>query len=180
VKTDFEGDWDLDYDPLNSLKNALSELNRSQVLWWTLRSENLLDRVHYPVTLSADEWSSEILSLDQLVVEGFVETWLRQTARSVGRTLRPEFRSLRLLEECLIGFGFEEEHARQIAEPFRNLHDMRSKLKGHASGKEAIKIKEAVLNEYRSYREHFRALSKKCDNSLGILREAFGKMRSTK
>jgi len=75
--TDFEGTWHLEYDPLDSLKNAVSDLNRDQVPWWTLRSEKLRDQVHYPVTSSADEWATEILNLDQLVVEGFETKWLR-------------------------------------------------------------------------------------------------------
>src|SRR6185312_15144701 len=68
--TDFEGEWDLEYDPLNSLIQAIGDLNLDQVPWWTLRAENLRDQLHYPVTTSADEWATEILNLDQLVVEG--------------------------------------------------------------------------------------------------------------
>jgi hypothetical protein len=179
VKTDFKGDWDLDYDALISLKNELSRLDRQKVPWWTLRSENLLDRVHYPVSSSVDEWANDILQLDQLVIEGFEVKWLRKTAQSVRRTLEPQFRSVRLLEECLIGLGFEEDHARQVTEPFYSLHDMRSKLKGHAAGEEAVKIRKAILTKYSSYREQFRALCESCDKSLRTLSEVFEKVAPT-
>ncbi len=180
VKTDFEGKWDLEYDPLSSLRTALLELTREGVRWWTLRSAKLPDQVHYPATSSADEWSNEILHLDQLVVEGFDEPWLRKTAQSVGRTLEPKFRSVKLVEECLIGLGFEEEHALQITEPFRNLHNMRSKLKGHAAGEDAAKIRQAALAGYGTYRAHFRSLCERCDKSIRTLSEAFGGTFSTK
>jgi hypothetical protein len=180
VKTDFEGDWDLDYDPLISLRTALLELSRKSTPWWTLRSAKLPDQVHYPATSSSDEWSNEILQLDQFVVEGFEETWLRKTAQSVGRSPDPKFRSVKLIEECLIGLGFEEEHASQITEPLRNLHNMRSKLKGHAAGEEAAKVRQAALAEHGSYRAHFRVLCEKCDKSIRILTEIFEKIRLDK
>lgn len=176
IKTDFEGEWDLEYDPLSSLRTALLELSREGVRWWTLRSAKLPDQVHYPATSSSDEWSNEILHLDQLVVEGFEELWLRKTAQSVGRTPEPKFRSVKLLEECLIGLGFEEEHALQISEPLRGLHNMRSKLKGHAAGKESDRIKQAVLAEHGSYRAHFRALCDSCDKSIRTVTEVFQKI----
>jgi hypothetical protein len=175
-KTDFEGRWDVDYEPLSSLKDAVRELHRQQVQWWKLRSKNLVDQVHYPATSSADEWSNEILHLDQLVVEGFEEKWLRQKAQSLGRTPDPRFRSLKLAEECLIALGFEEDHSRKITDPFHQVHDLRSKLKGHASGAEAMAIKQKVLSEYKSYRMHFRALCSECDDSIRTMTEALKKL----
>jgi hypothetical protein len=82
-KTDFEGSWDIKIDSLNELKHLLLDLKTREVPWWTLRSEKLIEQVHYPVTSSTDEWSNEILLLDQLVVEGFEEKYLRQKAESL-------------------------------------------------------------------------------------------------
>ena len=36
-----------------------------------LSSEDAIDRSHYPITASPDEWANEILHLDQLIVEPF-------------------------------------------------------------------------------------------------------------
>lgn len=170
-KTDFQATFDLEYDPLNSLKAAARELNRQQVPWWTLRSEKLLGQAHYPVTSSADEWLTEILVLDQLLVEGFEGKWLRKKVQSLGRTPGPAFGSLKLVEECLIALGFEEGRARKITAPLHEIHNLR-KLKAHASGKEAIAIKQKVLAEHGSYKEHFRALCSKCDDSVRTVTEA--------
>jgi hypothetical protein len=171
--TDFKGSWDEEYDPLNSLKDKLRSIRRQGFEWWKLRSENLMDQVHYPATTSADEWSNEILHLDQLLVEGFVDKWLRQKATTLGRTPDPRFRSLKLIEECLIALGFEEEHARKITAPFHLLHELRSKIKGHALGEEANQIKKRTLASHGSYRNHFRTLVHECDESLHEIIEAF-------
>jgi hypothetical protein len=165
-KTDFLGEWDLEYDPLNSLKEKLRELNRKQVPWWTLRSKNLMDNVHYPATSSPDEWANEILHADQLVVEGFEERWLRKKVEDLGRTPDSQFKGLKLVAECLIGLGSEEERAMNTIKPLQTLHFLRSKVKGHASGEEALSIKQGVLSTHGSFRNHFRQLLSECDNSM--------------
>jgi len=171
--TDFEGSWHLEYDALNSLLQAIGDLNRDQVPWWTLRSEKLKDQLHYPVTASADEWASEMLNLDQLVVEGFETKWLRTTAQSLGRTPDVRFASLRLMEECLSALGFQEDGAKKIVAPLREVHDLRSKVKGHASGNEGAALKKQILKEYGSFKEHFRNLCQRCDESIRALMEVF-------
>lgn len=171
--TDFQGEWHLEYDALNSLRQAIGDLNRDQVPWWTLRSEKLRDQLHYPVTASADEWAGEILNLDQLVVEGFETKWLRTTAQSLGRAPDISFGSLKLVEECLIAMGFEEGDARRVVAPLRDAHNVRSKVKGHASGKDGTALKKEVLKEHGSFKEHFRNLCQRCDESIRAITEAF-------
>jgi hypothetical protein len=175
-KTDFEGTWHLEYDPLNSLKSAFGDLNRDQVPWWTLRSQKLSDQLHYPVTPAPDEWANEILNLDQLVVEGLEAKWLRDTARSLGRTPDVIFASLKLVEECLLALGFAEGHAKAVVAPLKEAHDLRSKAKGHASGKEGAAIKRQILNDHGTYKDHFRELCQRCDESVRVITEAFRKL----
>jgi hypothetical protein len=177
LKADFEGSWDLDYDALDSLKGIARELSRRMVPWWTLRSEKLLDQLNYPVTLSADEWANELLHLDQLVVEGLEEKWLREHAHSLGRKPDPTLRSLKLLEECLVGKGFEVEHARQLTIPLHEAHNLRSKLKGHASGEEATEMKRDLLRTHQTYSQHFRDLCRRCDESMRTIHDAFDRGR---
>jgi hypothetical protein len=174
--TDFEGEWHLEYDPLNSLNVIVGDLHRDQVPWWTLRSDKLREQLHYPVTSSADEWANEILHLDQLIVEGFETKWLRNKAQSLGRTPDPTFRSLRLVEECLIAVGFAEEDAKNLVAPLKETHDLRSKAKGHASGAEAAAIKRQILNEHGEYKRYFRLLCQRCDESIRAIAEAFQKI----
>ncbi|HEY6349511.1 MAG TPA: hypothetical protein VI636_08895 [Candidatus Angelobacter sp.] len=176
-KTDFEASWDIDYDPLESLKEVCRYLKRKQMPWWTLRSDDLLDRVHYPVTSSADEWANEILQLDQLVVEGFETKWLRNKAQELERTPDPQFGSLKLVEECLIALGFSDDDAKKAMEPLKTLHDLRSKLKGHASGKDALVIKRKALSDSGSYSKHFRSLCANCDESIRRIKEPLNKLK---
>jgi hypothetical protein len=143
------------------------------VPWWTLRSEQLSEQVQYPATSSPDEWANELLHLDQLLVEGFEEKWLRQKAQERGRRVERQYRSLRLVEECLISLDFEEDHARKVMSPLHEVHTLRSKLKGHATGTEAVSIKQKVLKEHRSYRAHFQILCAACDESIRAITEAF-------
>jgi hypothetical protein len=174
--TDFEGNWFSEYDPLSSLKQKIRELDHLQVAWWTLKSEKTLNQTHYPVTASADEWASEIMQLDQLVVEGFEAKSLRNTAKSLGRLPDPNFASVKLVEECLIGLGFSEPDAASIVAPLKTVHALRTKLKGHASGNEAETIKQQILGEHRNYKEHFRALCAQCDESIQMITEALKKL----
>ena len=154
----------------------VSDLHRDQVPWWTLRSDKLREQLHHPVTSSADEWANEILHLDQLIVEGFETKWLRSKAHSMGRTPDPTLRSLRLVEECLIALGFAEDDAKNLVAPLKETHDLRSRVKGHASGNDAAAIRKQILNQHGDYKEHFWALCKRCDESIRTIAEAFQKI----
>jgi hypothetical protein len=179
-KSDFEGEfWD-QYEPLSSLKHRLHQIDKRKVAWWTLRSGDLMERVHYPATPSPDEWADEILALDQLLVEGFEEKWLRQRAVMLGRAPEQQWRSLKLLEQCLVGLGFEEGHAARIVAPLREVHDLRSKLKGHATDNARRELRSKAISEYGSYRAHFTSLCGKCDSSFEQIVEAFRELGTAK
>jgi hypothetical protein len=179
-KSDFKGEWWDEYEPLSSLKQRLREIDKRKVPWWTLRSADLMERVHYPATPSPDEWADEILALDQLLVEGFEEKWLRQRAVALGQVLEPQWRSLRLLEQCLVGLDFEQDQAARTVAPLREVHDLRSKLKGHATDNARRELRSKAISEHGSYRAHFTSLCGECDSSLQQIIEAFRELGSTK
>ena len=83
-RTDFKGEWHSEYDAIQSVREIINRLNESNAPWWAHRSERLVERIHYPVTNSVDEWCNEILNLDQLVVEGLKSSWLRRRAEELG------------------------------------------------------------------------------------------------
>jgi hypothetical protein len=172
-KTDFEGEFYEEDDALESLKRKLYELTAANVEWWVLRDPHAIDKVHYPYTTSKDEWAEEILNLDQLLVEGFEEKWVRRKARDLGRNPDDKFRSLKLIEECLVGVGFDEAHARELLGPFHEVHNLRSKLKGHTSGQEAAQIRKDALRDFGSLRKQFENLCARCDDSLKTIINAF-------
>ena len=170
--TDFKGEFYKGYDSLISLKNRLSKLNEDDVDWWKLRDKNAPDKVHYPYTDSEDEWAEEILNLDQLLVEGFEEAWLRKKAKEFGCKPDDRLRSLKLIEAIIIKDGFEKDHAKEIMSPFHIVHNLRTKLKGHAVGSDAKTERRNAISEFGSYKRHFEKLCADCDKSLEIVTNA--------
>ena len=173
IKRDFEGQFYQQYDPLSSLKYKLEKLDSLNVKWWKLRDRDAIKKVHYPFTTSKDEWAEEILNLDQLVIEGFEKKWLKARVKILGRSLEENFGSIMLIAECLIGINFEEEDARQTISSFREIHNLRSKVKGHTSGQEADILRKTALQKFGSFRKHFEYLCAECDESLDVLINAF-------
>ncbi|MGH9427553.1 MAG: hypothetical protein ACRD2L_14775, partial [Terriglobia bacterium] len=172
-RTDFLGEWDLDYDPLISLKEVIRELREAKAPWWRLKSKDLVRKVQYPVTKSADEWAKEIQSLDKLLNEGLETKELRQQAERLGRTIDDQWKSLKLTEEVLLGLGYDADQVQEILAPLRELSALRNKVSAHASDAEAKKRKKQILKEHGSFVVHFRSLCKSCDETMGRLRGIF-------
>lgn len=158
------------YSPLAKLKDKLRSL---QCKWWRIPTPDVIKRAQSPVTESNDEWRNEILNLDQLLVEGFKEKWLRKKAEELRRAPKRCYGSLKLLEECLIGLDFEEDRARSTIAPLQELHHLRSKLRSHASGETAQKLKAEAFAEHGNYHNHYKNLVTQCDETMQILVEAF-------
>ena len=176
-KTDFEGSWDREYDPLTSLKEQLSDLGTQKCGWWELRDKNLIVKAQYPFTESRDEWAEELLNLDQLLVEGLVAKSLRKKAKLLGRNSAikelekksgSSLRELKLLEQCLVGSGMQASVAAETMAPLHELHNFRSIFKGHATGNAKMKqaIEKELLKKHKLHRLHFRSLCEDCDKSL--------------
>lgn len=172
-QTDFQGTWYEGYDALPSLKHRLREIAKAGAGWWVLGDEKLIDKVQYPATASRDEWAEEVLGLDQLLVEGFDQKWLKTKATELGEAPDARLRQLKLIECCLQRLDFEEEHAHEIMTPFHDLHNLRSLVKGHRTGSDAEAAAKSALTEFESYRNHFRDLCQRLDESLAIISEAF-------
>jgi hypothetical protein len=171
--TDFEGQWYDEYDPLPALKTRLRGLVETNCPWWSLPNLGQLDEVHYPVTTSRDEWANEIMALDQLLVEGLDQKWLKAKAIDLGSTPSATMRQLKLLECCLVQLGFEEDHAHDLMSPFHELHILRSLVRGHRWSSEASNESRRVLKEFREYKTHFMSLCQRCDESLKIIVAGF-------
>jgi hypothetical protein len=168
-QTDIVGDfWD-GYDPLGSLQYKLGHLAKAKCPWWSLRNDDLVEKVYYSVTTSPDEWADELLNLSQLVVEGFDAKYLRAKSGEAD----PKLQSLSLLEKCLVKMGFEDMHANTVVQPFRDLQTLRSKTKGHAGGSEAKALRTAAMKTYGSLQAHFRDLVARCDESIDTIMKAF-------
>ena len=171
--TDFEGQWHEEYDALPALKIRLRGLIESNCPWWNLQNLDQIEEVHYPVTASRDEWANEIMALDQLTVEGLDQKWLKAKAIDLGQTPSATMRQLKLLECCLVGLGFDEDHAHNLMSPFHELHNLRSLVRGHRWGSEATSESKRILKEFGEYKSHFTSLCQRCDESLELIIAGF-------
>jgi len=171
-RTDIEGDWYTEYQPLDALKRKIRTLDKRKPAWWNPRGEELIDSVLAPTTDSPKEWGDEVMALDQCLVEGFLDKPLRKMVEEIGRDLEPNWRSLKLLYEILVGTSITAEDAKQILAPMRKLHELRNEIRGHATNeKKAVAIREARTT-HGNFRSHFFHLAEGCDHALAAVMKA--------
>jgi len=168
ITTDFKGEFYRGYDPLNALKDEIMKLDERRPSWWQPRGDALRKAVRNPVTSSANEWSDEILSLDQLVNEGFLLGPLRSLAETIGVTPRDDWRQFKILEECLAAKHLDGVDAKAVVDPLRRLRDLRNHLKGHASGRKQELAKQAITG-HGSFKAHFEHIADEVQETLKVL-----------
>jgi hypothetical protein len=169
ITTDLRGERYRQRDELEGIRKTARDLNTKRPSWWVQRPERVIEKVFYVVTTSQDEWANEILNLEQATIEGFRARALRSHAERMGRSGIEKLASLKLIEECLMGLGWEEEPAREVTAPFHEVHDIRSHLRAHDGGSKAETIRRAVLKEHGTFVKHFRTLISRCDESMTTL-----------
>jgi len=166
IETDFKGEFSSESDPLQSMRYAVSELDRDPPAWWRARGSQLRERVHYPVTTSSKEWADELLALDQMIVEGFVATEVRKFAVAANVKIDTSWGSLKLIQEILR--ARDSLTADQIIDPLKELHHLRSKVPGHHTG-ERTKLEAGAVSQHGSLTAHFRDLCARCADSFDII-----------
>jgi hypothetical protein len=167
-KTDFEGSWDLVYDPVEALKRKVREWNARAPQWWQPRPDALLDAVHHPATDSIKEWGDELVALDQLLVEGLLEKKLQTLATERGVTFDARWRALKMLE-AILAASDGKERAKEAMSGLFVLHDLRSIVRGHATGTKGQEAVQQARTQHGSLRAHFRALAERCDEALTMV-----------
>ena len=173
VRNDFMGEF-AEPDPLQSIKHKIEVLDREGPGWWRARGVDMARVVQIPATGSENEWSEALLALDQFLVEGFVVKDLRRAVRELGRTVEKEWGSLKLLEECLVGRGLDEEEAKGMVRPLRDVHEHRSVVKGHSAASRKQELAKAAVKTHGSFRAHFKVLVGRCDWALGQITATMG------
>jgi hypothetical protein len=169
ITTDFKGEFYDEYDPLNSLKRKILELDEAPPPWWNRRGEPLAKAVHYPATSSPTEWANEILALDQLLNEGFQIEHLRAAATALGRAIEAKWGAFKLIEECLTGSGVAEDEANAAVVSLRALRDLRNVLKGHGAPHKRSALEKQARTRFGSFRAHFVDIATKCDVALELV-----------
>lgn len=172
-QTDILGECATAYDPLNALKHTIHKLDRSPPEWWSPRGEALSDATRYPATDSPKEWADEILALDQLLVEGFLDKPLRVLAEKAGRKLERDWKSLKVMQEILIAKGRTEAQAKAVMAPMQKVHGLRTEIKGHATTDKKRKAEIDARTNHGSLRSHFIQLARECDMALNEILSAF-------
>lgn len=173
-ENDFEGQFSSQYDPLHMLKYKIRQLDQDPPSWWKPRGKELSDAARYPVTDSVAEWGDEILALDQLLVEGFLQKPLQKLATDAGRTVDKQWQSLRLLQDYLETQGSDVEEAKAAMEPLGRLHKLRSILKGHGAPSDRAAASKQARTEHGTLRAHFTALAGECDAAFIKILKALG------
>ena len=174
IINDFRGEVDAEYDPIHSLKLRVEELDSSGTDWWKPRGVELRRVIQPPVSDSTDEWAEAILSLDQLLVEGFVQKALRSRLADLGQSFEKTWRSLKLVEECLSGKGMHMAEAKEIVGPLRVVHQLRTVVKGHAAPRARTEAARMARKEYGTFRNHYRMLVAECDAALATIVSLIG------
>jgi hypothetical protein len=179
-KTDFEGRWDLDYDPISGLKDTLHKIQKENVGLWNCSDEELFNRLHYPVTNAEKEWTDEIHALDKLVVEGFSYDYLKSLAVDLG-CFNEKHGTIKILRSICENTGINKQETDIRISPLEEIRHLRTKFSGHRSGQETIAIKKRLIKEHGSLKEHFRDLLKRADFAIQALNNSdFLKKESNK
>jgi hypothetical protein len=172
IATDLRGERYGRSEPIEEIRETVRRLNAQRPSWWVPRPDKVIEKAAYVVTTSEDEWATEILNMDQLTVEGFHPTALRSHADRLGRAGLEKLASLKLIEQCLMSLGWDEEPAREVTAPLHHLHYLRSHVKAHDAGREADTIRKEILKEHKTFANHFRILCSRTDETMSTLAKA--------
>ena len=177
-KTDFEGSWAFDPEPLRDLKGRLAkpiEVHRSDedvhIVWVPPPDPQALDDVHYLAGESQKEWANAVGALHRVVVEGLQESVLRKLAVSLGDDAKSldQLRSIKLLERVLSRLGLSADTVKEIIDPLATLNHLRSKTASHRSGEEARQLVRQARRDHGDLAKHFKDLVRRVDAAVNQL-----------
>jgi hypothetical protein len=155
---DFEGQFTKTMKPLEKVVSILQDWDKRAVPWWTLRGPDLLDRVTVPYSPSRDEWAESFLDLSKLVNEGFEVKAIRKKLDAVGAAYDDKKdQSIVLMEKLRDHLGGAPQG---YLAGLRIAQKIRSKVKGHSGGGEALAITQQALEAHETFSRHFEAV---CD-----------------
>ncbi len=156
ITTDFKGEFSNDLDPLSELLGVIRRWNDGKTSWWTLRDENLLDRINTPITASRDEWADAFMELSKLVVEGFETKPIRAKLDAAQVPYDKDDKTITLLEKML-NRGKPASDAEKLT-GLRAVQYVRTKAKGHVGGSDGDQLVQDVLLEHETFANHFRSV----------------------
>lgn len=164
IKTWYEGEWDLDYDPLSSFKEALHDLEKCVLSGeaspiWTAKPLPIsrdIDFINYVLTDSPKEWEDQVQALEQIIVEGLNDSHIIRLAEASGcRDAEKQLKSLRLLEKVLLARDAKQDVVDAIIKPLIELRQLRKDI-AHPGGRPPS----------GDLRQHYRELLARCDSAM--------------
>lgn len=166
--TDFQGQFDLSYEPLASIKRRLADLGEQNLSWWKIKNRELINELHYPITDSLNEWSSAIDVLNKIVNEGFISSFFKDyLANHRSHEEIKKLGTIKLIREYL---SIENNDSVDLVyKPLYNLNLFRTKFSGHTSGSEAKKIRSDLVKNHGSLLMQFKSLVQECDKAMEVL-----------
>lgn len=164
LRTDFEGKWDMEYDPLTSFKDILEnfpdiKVKGKNIPLWKMPNLPKTRDIHflnYVVTDSTKEWEDQISAIYQILIEGLQAKNIKLIANNL-ECREKGLKSVKQLIKCLEALNIHEETIDIIVMPLFELIDLRSKLVAHTTSKEYPE--EDLKVQYRN-------LLEKCDKSM--------------
>lgn len=167
LTTDFDG---MPYPYADSLQRVLSivrHLTEKPTAWWKLRDNALVERLSIPRTTSRDEWAEAFMDLSKLIIEGFQAKEIRRMLSDRGVGFDPKDQSIALLENLLNIILISVLPNKLVG--LRTVQQIRSKAKGHASGREGAELAKNALTEHGSYGAHFEHVCALVADELGMI-----------
>ena len=168
---DYKGEPTNIVDPLANILSIVRRWAESDLTWWKLREEKLLERVNTPRTASRDEWTQAFSDLSKLVIEGFHVPGIRTRLKEMGIVFGKDEKSLTLIEKVLIERYGIVDGTRLSG--LRTVQDIRSKVASHSEGSRAVELEREALEEHQTYSAHFENICNTVTSELNLIEEAF-------
>lgn len=170
-RTDFQGAFDVEGDPISILKGLLQKLEEHYPNVWQCANNELLKQLHYPMTPSEKEWSDTIHILDKILIEGLSVSYLKQKAQMIQCSLEKEWGSIKILEAILNKQNVNVAVIQQIVTPLKKLHELRTKFSGHASKKSAHAYRAEIIKTHNNFNTHFEFIIQQCITAVKNINE---------
>ena len=162
---DIKGEWTNHRTPLERTLDILRGWSDANWEWWRVPSEYALRRVNTPIANSKDEWAEAFLELAKVTVENFRSKALRELLNRRGIAYEKDDRSLALLEKLIAPIRRATGQQTRM-NGLREVQRVRSKVRAHSGGKEAIALSKTALMDHGTYREHFYAVCSQVASEL--------------
>ncbi len=168
ITTDFRGEFTDIISPLSRVLRKMNEWHQKEVLWWSLKEDDLLKQVNLPITSNKDEWAEAFMGLSKLIIEGFKVKPIRLELDRKSISYDKAEGSISLLEKLIR----QEDNYNGLG-GLRTSQLIRTKVKGHSNGTEARELEKNVLKEHKTFKKHFEHICAMILEELELIEDAF-------